>query len=224
MPAHARAAAAGPANVGPSQDVHRRLGIQPTPDDGTRLSNRKPWEEADRPTGPAPSTAPFSEAGRAAAATLVEVHNELREQLGTLRRLVAHVQRGTIDAAVARSQLNQMTIRRNNWTVGSYCESYCRLVTQHHGAEDESVFPHLRARDRGLAPVLDRLQQEHAVIHEVLDAIDRALVAFIARPQETSGLQEAIDLLTDALRSHLAYEERELLEPLARYGLHQGQV
>ena len=32
-------------------------------------------------------------------------------------------------------------------------------------------------------------------------------------------VQEAVDLLSDALLSHLSYEERELVEPLARLGI-----
>ena len=28
--------------------------LTPTPDDGTRLSEQLPWDESDRPTGPAP--------------------------------------------------------------------------------------------------------------------------------------------------------------------------
>ncbi len=31
-------------------------------------------------------------------------------------------------------------------------------------------------------------------------------------------LRGAVDLLTDTMRSHLSYEERELIEPLARLG------
>lgn len=33
-----------------------------------------------------------------------------------------------------------------------------------------------------------------------------------------AGLRAAVDLLSDALQSHLAYEERELVEPLSRLG------
>jgi hemerythrin-like domain-containing protein len=106
----------------------------------------------------------------------------------------------------------------NDWALGAYCESYCRVVTQHHGAEDAAVFPHLRARERGLGPVLDRLAQEHRVIHGILDSVDQALARFIGAPDDLTELQEIIDLLSDALLSHLAYEERELIEPLARYG------
>ena len=43
-----------------------------------------------------------------------------------------------------RSFINRMTIRQNNWTLGTFCETYCRVVTHHHTLEDRSVFPHLR--------------------------------------------------------------------------------
>jgi hypothetical protein len=52
----------------------------------------------------------------------------------------------------------------------------------------------------------------------VLERVDRALVAFVAGPDGAKALTAAVDLLTDALLSHLAYEERELVEPLSRLG------
>jgi hypothetical protein len=33
-------------------------------------------------------------------------------------------------------------------------------------------------------------------------------------------VREAIDLITDATASHFSYEERELIEPLARLGFY----
>jgi hemerythrin-like domain-containing protein len=127
-----------------------------------------------------------------------------------------------INAAAERSHLNEMTMRQNNWTLGTYCESYCRVVTMHHTLEDQSLFPQLRQRDPRLAPVIERLQAEHRVIHDVLDGVDRALVAFVStddRDAALSGLRAAADLLSDSLRSHLSYEERELVEPIARLGM-----
>lgn len=196
------------------------LDVQPTPDDGTRLSSTRLWDEATRPTRqtPLPPDAGYSRAGRSASADLVSVHDMLRQELATIRDLIVQVQKGTIDAARARSELNQMTMRQNNWTMGTYCQSYCRIVTAHHGLEDSAVFPHLRRREAKLGPVLDRLHEEHVAIHGVLDSIDAALVSFIGHPDDFTELQDAVDLLTDTLLSHLSYEERELIEPLARYG------
>ena len=123
----------------------------------------------------------------------------------------------------ARSAINEMTMRQNDWTMGAYCASYCRIVTGHHSLEDEAIFPHLR-RERRLAPVLDRLAEEHVVIHGVLEAVDRALADHLRQPADFSGVEAALDLLSDTLLSHLAYEERELVEPLARLGFYAGQV
>jgi hypothetical protein len=58
----------------------------------------------------------------------------------------------------------------------------------------------------------------------VLEGVDRALVDFVRTPDDFTGLQRAIDLLTDSLRSHLAYEEQQIVEPLARLGFYPGQV
>jgi hemerythrin-like domain-containing protein len=196
------------------------LDVQPTPDDGTRLSTTRLWDEAARPTRPTtpPPAAGYSRAGRSASADLVHVHDMLRQELTTIRDLIVQVQKGAFDAGRARSELNQMTMRQNNWTMGTYCQSYCRVVTAHHGLEDAAVFPHLLSRDSQLGPVLDRLHEEHVVIHGVLDSIDAALVNFIGHPDDFTALRDAVDLLTDTLLSHLSYEERELIEPLARYG------
>jgi Hemerythrin HHE cation binding domain len=197
------------------------LGVQPTPDDGTRLSRTRVWDEGARPRRPAPPAGTsYTGSGRATSRHLIQIHDMLRTELGRLRDLVTQVRDGLMSAGQARSQLNEMSLRQNNWAMGAYCQSYCRVVTHHHFAEDAMVFPHLRSSDSGLGPVLDRLSEEHVVIHEVLDSVDRALVAYITRPEDLTELQGAVDLLTDTLLSHLAYEESQLLEPLARYGFY----
>ena len=114
-----------------------------------------------------------------------------------------------------------MTIRQNNWTLGTFCETYCRTVTNHHTLEDRSVFPHLRRSDAALGAVIDRLEEEHEQIAEMLERVDGALVALVA--SEADGIdrvERAMELLTSALLSHFSYEERELVEPLARYGFY----
>jgi hemerythrin-like domain-containing protein len=113
-----------------------------------------------------------------------------------------------------------MTMRQNNWTLGTYCESYCRVVTTHHTIEDQSMLPKLKRVDPRLAPVVDRLAAEHLVIHDVLEGVDRALVALVSAPGGIDEVRAAVDLLADTLLSHLSYEERELVEPLARIGMH----
>jgi iron-sulfur cluster repair protein YtfE (RIC family) len=196
------------------------LGVLATPDDGIRLSSRQLWDEAARPAGPVtePPESGYTRYGRQASASLVGVHNHLREELAAVRDLIAQVASGAADAGQARSAISQMTMRQNNWTMGAYCASYCRLVTMHHSVEDALLFPQLRERSSELAAVIDRLKEEHVAIHDVLEALDQALVAHVANPGDLGELQDVVDLLTDGLLSHLAYEERELIGPLARYG------
>jgi len=149
---------------------------------------------------------------------LIDVHDHLRDELLRLRGMVDEVLTGELDPGTARSHLNAMTMRQNNWTLGAYCASYCRIVTMHHTIEDRQMFPGLRRSDARLGPVIDRLQAEHLVIHEVLERVDRALVSLVAHPDGPPLLRAAMDLLSDTLRSHLAYEECQLVGPLARLG------
>ncbi|WBC16154.1 LLM class flavin-dependent oxidoreductase [Micromonospora sp. WMMA1998] len=205
--------------------VPTTLAVTPTPDPGVRLSARRLWDESTRPTAPpAPAGHVYPAHAQAAGQHLVDVHDHLRRELAQVRDLLEQVTRGAVSPGGARAALNEMTLRQNNWTLGAYCAAYCTVVTQHHGLEDASVFPHLRRADAGLAAVLDRLEEEHVVIHGVVESVDRALVELIGRPGDFSGLQEAVDLLTDTLLSHLSYEEHQIVEPLARHGFYPGQL
>ena len=202
------------------------LVVLPTPDDGTRLTGILPWDEAHRPTYPRrpdpAEQAAYGPAQLAAPQHLKDVHDHLRAELVQVRDVVDQVVRGHLQVGAARSAVNAMTMRQNNWTLGAYCESYCRVVAGHHSLEDTGIFPHLRAHDPDAGPVIDRLEEEHEVIHDVLDDVDRALVALVAEePGALDRLRQVVDLLTDTLLSHLAYEERELLHPLARHGFYR---
>lgn len=193
--------------------------VVPTPDPGTRLRPDPSWDESERPVGPAPDPdRRYTPHELASGQHLVDVHDHLRSELTQVRGLVEQVLDGTTDPGAARSRINEMTMRQNSWTVGAYCAAYCRVVTTHHTLEDQSMFPRLRAADPRLAPVVDRLEHEHEVIHDVLERVDAALVGFVTS-DDGAGLQRAVDELTDTLLSHLSYEERELVEPIARYGV-----
>lgn len=197
------------------------LSVVPTPDPGIRRSVVQAWDESTRPTAPAPDDERlYTPHEQASGQHLVDVHDHLRQELEQLRGIVDQVLAGRLEVGAARSAINESTMRQNNWTAGVYCAQYCRTVTTHHSIEDQSVFPHLRGTDPQLAPVIDRLEEEHRVIHDVLDGVDRALVAFVGAPDGSDQLQAALDLLSDTLLSHLSYEERELIEPLARLGFY----
>ncbi len=211
-----------PAPAGPViLETPAPLDVRPTPVPA-RVSSESVWDESTRPTGPAPDPATtYTPRQQAAGQHLIDVHDALRAELDQLRDLVEQVAAGTRDPAAVRSFINRMTIRQNHWTLGTFCETYCRTVTSHHTLEDRSVFPHLRRSDEGLGAVIDRLEEEHEQIAELLERVDRALVALVAAEEDgIDGVARTMDLLTDALLSHFSYEERELVEPLARHGFY----
>jgi alkanesulfonate monooxygenase SsuD/methylene tetrahydromethanopterin reductase-like flavin-dependent oxidoreductase (luciferase family) len=212
-----------PSGVGESE--YARLGVKPTPDDGTRLSATAAWDESTRPHRAASDAeTTYTKRGRLVGQHLIEVHDMLRRELTELRDVLAQVRDGAVSAGEARSALNEMALRQNDWTLGAFCSRYCGVVTQHHSLEDDAVFPHLARSDRSLEPVIERLADEHLVIHDAIQNVDRALVDHINHPDEYGPIQEAIDFLTDSLLSHLSYEEHEIVEPLARHGFFPGQL
>jgi alkanesulfonate monooxygenase SsuD/methylene tetrahydromethanopterin reductase-like flavin-dependent oxidoreductase (luciferase family) len=194
--------------------------VVPTPPPAVRRSAVQLLNESDRPTGPAlDPERTYTPYQLQSGQHLIDVHDHLRAELEQIHDLVEQVAAGSMGVGQARSHINTMTMRQNNWTLGTYCESYCRLVTTHHSLEDASLFPHLRRADPALVPVVDRLEEEHHVIQDVLERVDKALVALVDGSGDIDGLRAAVDLLDDTLLSHLSYEERELVEPLARLGV-----
>jgi alkanesulfonate monooxygenase SsuD/methylene tetrahydromethanopterin reductase-like flavin-dependent oxidoreductase (luciferase family) len=191
-----------------------------TRDSGVRLSQQTRWVESERPGGPVLEPGQtYTAQELASSRQLVAVHDHLRAELEQVRDLIGQVLDGSLPAGKARSRINEMTMRQNSWTVGAYCAAYCRVVTTHHTIEDQALFPRLRRGDPRLAAVVDRLHYEHEIIHDVLEEVDRALVAFVGPDGDGRELQVAVDALSDTLLSHLSYEERELLEPIARLGV-----
>jgi alkanesulfonate monooxygenase SsuD/methylene tetrahydromethanopterin reductase-like flavin-dependent oxidoreductase (luciferase family)/hemerythrin-like domain-containing protein len=202
-----------------------RLGVQPTPDDGARISASVPWDESARPHRPESGPGvTYSRRGALIGQHLVDVHDMLRTELNELRQILGQVRDGVVSAGSARSSLNEMALRQNDWTLGAFCSRYCATLTQHHGLEDEAIFPHLAQSDPTLEPVIERLVDEHLVIHDAIQEVDRALVGHMNDPDDYEPIQSAIDFLTDALLSHLSYEEHEIVEPLARLGFYPGQL
>ncbi len=161
-------------------------------------------------------TAP-TERGRAAARSLVTVHDGLRGELAQVSRLVDEALAGRVDIAGARGDLQRLALRRHDWTTGAYCSAHCLAVAQHHYGEDHEIFPLLRSARPDLGDVLDRLEREHVVVHDLLERLDGALVALaVADDDGRAALRHTLAEFSTVLRAHLAYEEEQLLGPMAQ--------
>jgi hemerythrin-like domain-containing protein len=183
------------------------------------MANDLRLDEATRPRAPRHPNAERTASGAASAQMLVNVHAHLRSELDQIRGVIAEVAEGRSTAEVARSLINEMSMRQNYWSLGAFCATYCRVVTMHHSIEDAHLFTSLKLRDAELGPVIDRLAEEHEVVAEVLTRIDLALIAMVADPESLSAVKAEVDRLADVLFSHLAYEEEELIGPITRLGI-----
>ncbi len=179
------------------------------------------WDEATRPRA-ARDRRPPEGHGTGQGAHLRLIHDLFRRELAAIVQVRDDVKAGRAGPGELRSQINVMTLRRGYEQFGSFCAQYCRAVTMHHSIEDRHLFPQLRSVDGELGPVLDRLEQEHLVIHGVLVDLDLASVDLasgdLARGDETfDEVDRLVDLLAARLLSHLDYEEDELVDPLEQH-------
>ncbi len=197
----------------------RRTGLTPTPAPKRRHSTKRVLKESSRPTAPKPARDAVTDRRRRDEARhLIDVHDHYRRELTQLRDLLRQVKQGSASISQARGRLNTMALDAADGAFSEVCRAHCRSLTEHHRLEDRSIFPHLRRSQRNLQAVLDRLDEEHHTIHALLTDVDRALVRLARNPGDYVPITAAVDLLTDTVLSHFAYEERELLGPLARFG------
>jgi Hemerythrin HHE cation binding domain len=128
---------------------------------------------------------------------LVRAHQTLRERLASVREEVAG---GSARPAIPGDLL-------------SHCLSFCTAIGTHHTGEDSRLFPALRAAAPELAPTIDKLMEDHALVAGILQQV-RALLA-PDRPAAAPGaLLRELDGLTAILESHFSFEERRVAAAL----------
>ncbi|QUH03590.1 hemerythrin domain-containing protein [Saccharopolyspora erythraea] len=178
-----------------------------------------PLRTAERPHLPKPQGSPPARQIGGSGSRLVLIHDHLRQEMKQLREAVARVADGTSDAATARSAISNLTMQRNYRNLGSFCGSYCRILTLHHTIEDRALFPEIAMADQSVEPVVKRLDWEHEVIAEVCTALDTTLMALINGEGTIADVQEIVETLDQVLSSHLDYEEDELVGPISRLNI-----
>ncbi|NYG55498.1 hemerythrin domain-containing protein [Nocardioides perillae] len=170
------------------------------------------WDDAARPTTTA--YAEVDAAARAHGDHLRLIHDVYRDGLRRAAEVLGRVADGTAEVGEARSALHDVGLRAAYDQLGSFCGQLCRGIEVHHRIEDAHLYPALRAADEAeLGAVLDRLVDEHDVVHALLLHLDEALLR-LARPEAGPGdlahLRHGFDHLVRLLESHFRYEEEQL--------------
>ncbi|WP_413758350.1 nitroreductase/quinone reductase family protein [Streptomyces sp. MMBL 11-3] len=91
------------------------------------------------------------------------------------------------------------------------CLTFCQGLHNHHTGEDTAMFPFLTGRHPELAPVLDRLREEHVRIAALTAELKQVVGTQSADP---GHVREEVERLSAELEAHLAYEEEQLIPVL----------
>ena len=100
--------------------------------------------------------------------------------------------------------------------IGSFCENVIEFLHVHHSGEDELIYPVLEQRCAESRSELERINDQHKLLHAPIDAGRSAIATWRAAPTPDNA-QAVIDALASIaapLRPHLAEEETVLL-PIA---------
>jgi iron-sulfur cluster repair protein YtfE (RIC family) len=177
-----------------------------------------PLDDATRPK--APKIDGVTPEQRRQGRGLRLIHDYHLEHMNEVSRLMDEIAAGEQSAATLRDAIASMPMLENYRLFSNLCGRECHLLSLHHMIENESMFPYLRdAGGEGLRKVIDRLGQEHDVIHELLLALHAGAVHAAQQPgHETfADLKDAFLALDRVVRSHFGYEQEELEEALGYY-------
>ncbi len=138
--------------------------------------------------------------------TLDVIHDEhqaLSAMLRSMLMLLTHTRReGTApDFSVLRAML-------------FYVDEFPEKL--HHTKESQLLFPRVRTRAPELAPVLDRLEAEHARGEAAIRDLEHALLAYeVMGEARRAGFERAAERYVGFYLDHMAVEETEVM-PAAR--------
>ena len=127
--------------------------------------------------------------------TMLTIHAALRRDLEQVARIASR--RDRTDVARLRGALG--------W------QQFKQFLVVHHQVEDDALWPALRATVAGhpdQLALVDALEEEHAVIDPLLEAVDAAA----GLGHDATSFGDVIDELVAKLGGHLAHEESDGLD------------
>jgi hypothetical protein len=164
-----------------------------------------------------PEEKPETEIGRALYEELLWIHSMIRRDLATVRRLAADVVT-SMPALALSAEIKDLKRDGKLWQLKVGCLRYCRFVHSHHNLEDAAFFPALRAFNPVLGPVVDKLEDDHRKVSELLDAVEEGsdVLTKIDSDAVRQSLADTLSVLADRLLEHLDYEEKNAGPTLRR--------
>lgn len=166
---------------------------------------------------PVPGATP---AHRARGGQLAAIHRHYLMEMQRIDMVFRRIDAGDAPPEDLSHIVLSTDTHRNLTATGTLCGQSCQMLMAHHNIEEGHMFPELAAQDNAaLRTVVDKLRQEHEVIHALLDDLHSAARALVHTPSEANlgRARGAFDRLHTAIRSHFGYEETELAEAIGYY-------
>jgi hypothetical protein len=176
-------------------------------------------DDATRPA--VPKLEGLTPGQRVAGEHLKQVHNHLRDNMGSIRLLIERARDGLASADEVARETGRLTMVSNFRRFGNLCGQHCQIVNTHHSMEDAYVFPAIAEQSEGYRLVAKRLQAEHVVVHELLEREIAALNLMVTEPsaEHFADAVEIYEALERVLASHLGYEEEQIGDALGYFGI-----
>lgn len=175
-------------------------------------------DEAGRPQ--APSLDGVDPNARQSGRRLAAIHRMHLRDIVQARVLLDRITQGGVGADALVQAIPQMSMTRNYQTFGNLCGRECMVLNMHHNIEEQDMFPRLeRAGVDGITAVVNKLREEHRVVHALIERLYEAAVALVEAPTERAYLDARLvfEQLEAVVKSHFKYEETELEEALGAF-------
>lgn len=176
-------------------------------------------DEATRPK--APEIEGVTPKQRRHGQRLALIHRLHLQQIAQVEAVMRAIDAGEAHPARAGEAMTGLQMGANYRLFGNLCGQECQFLTFHHTSEDEQIFPALMRGSEGLRKVVQRLAEEHGVIHALLERLEAEAITLLKEPEEENyrRLKETFAKLAATVRSHFGYEQSELEEAIGYYGI-----
>ena len=157
---------------------------------------------------------------------LKAIHRYHSQQMNQVRRVMDLISEGAAKPEALRKAFDGLDLMQSMKMFGNLCGQECQMLTAHHDIESQMLFPALHERGNdGIRKVVERLVEEHKVIHHYLQnylqKFDARISALMHAPNGVSfaAVKETYLILERIVQSHFKYEEAELETAIGFYGV-----
>ena len=175
-------------------------------------------EFGERPSMPALQN--VTEAEYRPGLHLAAIHRMHLRDMQRLTHMLEQVEQGAVSPEVFAQEVSNVELTHNMRMFGTMCGRECQVLTFHHDAEEHMIFPQLEQQNiQALSRVVERLKQEHLIVHELITRLETAAQALVQNPDEhnLAKAKATFAQLHTVVISHFGYEETELREALGRF-------